>query len=266
MAEPTANAIGVFGEGRNVVWQPSGSRTLQPHWEQTFSQSPFFEAIQRRLWTPFTRPLHWVLIADLGGYTLDFAMVGFDLGTLDLPGGVHRGKRRLATHSAPLGVAALDRRIAGVLDGQAQGAFADAVGSINQQRLEALHRTVYQRDMAYRTAHAVLNEDPTERARIRACVDTFAADVANVVQHFIEVEQYQRVDDLILTGGGMNIPAVRDAVRDRLADIGRFKHAYVPAEQQEALDDNRYTRLTRKLVRGATALGGSSLYFDVKAA
>ena len=28
-------------------------------------------------------PIYWVMIADLGGYTTDFAMVGFDLDNIE---------------------------------------------------------------------------------------------------------------------------------------------------------------------------------------
>ena len=110
---------------------------------------------------------------------------------------------------------------------------------------------------------ASIGEDPAEAERISACIAQFASEIADYAARFIEIEQYDRIDDLILTGGGMNIPEVRDALRERLAHIGSFKHAYVPGLSDEALDDH-YSRLQPLLVRAGTALGGSSVYFDFK--
>jgi len=55
---------------------------------------------------------------------------------------------------------------------------------------------------------------------------------------------------------------VRDALFDRLEDF-RLRSAYVPSLADEAPDlPNKYRRLPSNLARGATALGGSSIFFD----
>lgn len=269
LPEPVANAMGIFAEGRNSTWKPNGGRVVRPHFGNMFGGSMLFTAARRRALNKYSRRMHWVFIADLGGYTLDFAMAGFDLTDMSVPQGRYNRQRRLASYSEPLGVTDLDQRVQQALDSAGQEVFREITSSIDQRRLEALHSAVYQqrvyRQGGYRlgVGKASIGEDPAEADRITAAIEGFAAQAAEVAGRFIEVEQYERIDDLILTGGGMNIPEVRDALRDKLSQIGSFKHAYVPALSDEGLGGH-YSRLEPLLVRASTALGGSSVYFDFK--
>ena len=52
------------------------------------------------------------MVADLGGYTTDFAMVGFDLDNVAFQSnGRHDGKRLLGSYSEPIGVHELDNEV-----------------------------------------------------------------------------------------------------------------------------------------------------------
>ena len=74
------------------------------------------------------------------------------------------------------------------------------------------------------------------------------------------MEQYDHIDELILTGGGCNIPLVRDAIRGKLERYN-LKNSHIPVSDLIAMPP-RSQKLDRILVRGATALGAASVFFD----
>ncbi|HHO50885.1 MAG TPA: hypothetical protein ENK18_08410, partial [Deltaproteobacteria bacterium] len=229
LPEPVANAIGIFTEGRNVIWRPPGHREPRPHLGHMFRDCRMFQAARAKALNRYGRRMHWTLIADLGGYTLDFAMVGFDLKAMDVPlTGRFQGKRRLSRASMPLGVADLDRRVSEALPPEQHAAFEQVIRTIDQRRLEALHRNLYQRRSPYVVQGGITLGGGGDMVRIGACLDAFAAQVADVAERFMEIEQHTRIDELILTGGGMNIPAVRDQLCERMVRYN-LRGAYVPS-------------------------------------
>ncbi|MBX2798912.1 MAG: hypothetical protein KTR31_14645 [Myxococcales bacterium] len=260
VSEPVANALGIFTQGRNAVWLPDNAARPRAHTGKMLAGTPLLEVARRRYDNKYSQKMYWTLIVDLGGYTLDFAMLGFDVTSMDMPHGTHNGQRRFETQSRPLGVAALDRHVADALPETARERFVALIDASDQRGLEELHRRVYQRGRDYRLRRGggVIGGDA-----VRSCIERFADEAASLTEAFIEQGQYERIDDLVLTGGGMNIPAVRDAIRLSLADISRFKHAWVAATADEVLASH-YKRLEPRYVRGATALGGSTVYFDFK--
>jgi len=261
--EPVANSIGIFTEGRNTVWCPNGRKDLFPNYGQMFGGSRFLEAIRTKRENKFYQRMYWVLVADLGGYTLDLAMVGFDLRELDVPSEKHyNDMQRLASSSYPLGVAELDRRMRGVLNSENQPTFDNLVDDIDQRRLEAFHRNLYQHGRPFQMgAKAWIGKDK-EWMRIQDVIEQFACEAADFAENFMVAKQYDRIDELILTGGGGNITSVREALFERLSGY-RLGGGYVPAlaDEEEGLP-SKYRRLSPMLVRGGTALGGSSIYFD----
>jgi hypothetical protein len=75
------------------------------------------------------------------------------------------------------------------------------------------------------------------------------------------MHQFERVDQLLVTGGGFNVPAVREALVAKLDDFD-LQRVYRPVSRLETELDSRHARLNATLVRGATALGGASVYFE----
>jgi hypothetical protein len=209
---------------------------------------------------------YWAMGIDVGGYTADFAMLGFDLGN-EMDGrldGKHEERRRLATFSQPIGVSLLDMRLRDVLDPGKRDYLTEMNDDPDQRRIETFHRSVYDSLRPYDAGKYGIIGQGAELDRIRGCIRDFAEEIADYAERFLEIEQYQTIDALILTGGGCNIPLVRDSLCQRLARYrraSRYAGTYVPAESESRVPAG-YHRLKPLLVRGATALGGASVFFD----
>lgn len=264
LSEPVANALGVISGGRNAIWHPVGrsGRPLgpYPHYGQMFGDSLLFGKLHQRALGRCSQRLHWIMVVDLGGYTLDFAMVGFDIDALDIPAGqLHRGRKRMATYSEPAGVIDLDRDVIRSLDPKRRAVLEDLVNAGDQTKLESFHRRLYQeQDDQMLSGEIISWEEALPPIR------KFAARVARYARKFLEIEGYDRIDELILTGGGGNIGPVRDALAAELSGFG-VQSIHAPATIEESEDRRlpvKIRRLDPLLVRGGTALGGSSIYFD----
>jgi len=203
---------------------------------------------------------HWVFVADLGGYTTDFAMLGFDLARPDHAFEAAASSRRgcYAHYSEPIGIADLDRRVRAALPEEQQVAFDHMAGEIDP-RIETFHRMFYATLRPFRSGGVRLAEGP-EIEGVRAAVEGFAAEIAASAERFLDMHQFERVDQLLVTGGGFNIPALREALVGKL-DAYALQRVYRPVYKETELPD-RHARLSANLVRGATALGGASVYFE----
>jgi hypothetical protein len=265
IAEPLSNSIGIFTNGRNATHVPlrEGGREFQ-HNGRMFGESEFFGALRDHQLGE-GQQYYWAMGIDIGGYTADFAMLGFDLDELD---GQFNGKvndmRRLALSSIAIGVRTLDERIRNVLTDRKQDYMREINEDVDQREIETFHRRVYDNLKPYDTGKYGTIGAGTEQEDIRQSIRNFAEEIADYAQKFLVAEQYKQIDALILTGGGCNIPLVRSALFERLARYRKdFRYAatYVPSESQEKLRPGHH-RLEPYLVRGATALGGASVFFD----
>ena len=115
ISEPVANMIGTISEGRNWVWIPSGQHPPQksPSFAPMFGKSALFKSLRN---PPAGRTIYRFMIVDLGGYTLDFAIVEFDLDSLEIVNTQTGQKDRVRRNfSQPLGVSDLDREVRNAL-------------------------------------------------------------------------------------------------------------------------------------------------------
>jgi hypothetical protein len=258
LPEPLANAIGTFTEGMNVTHRNGTA----PHYGQMFQHTGLLSRMREAI-------LHcgpktaWVLIIDLGGYTADFAMVGLDLEDIDARfGGSIEGKPRLAHNSKALGVTDLDARLRERLPPQKQAALDEAIANPDQQRLESFHKNCFGFLGRHTLKKITIGDSAKEKAMIQEVLGQFAEEVADDAEGFLDTYQYDRIDDLILTGGGTMIPAVREALCQRVSHYGvRKVHLYLADGEKPASSVPAHP-LKSVLVRGATAIGGASVYFD----
>jgi hypothetical protein len=258
LPEPLANAIGTFTEGLNVTHGNGNG----PHFGQMFHQTGLLARIRDAILYNGPKTA-WVLIVDLGGYTADFAMVGLELEDIHTRfDGQMEGKPRLAHDSKAIGVTDLDNRLKEQLPEAKQKALNDIIAAPDQQRLESFHKNCF----GFLGHHSVKNikigDSPREKATIRDVVARFAEDVADDAEAFLDTYQYERIDDLILTGGGTMIPAVQEALCKRLSRYGIRKVHHYASERDKLVASIPSHPLKMVLVRGATAIGGASIYFD----
>ena len=267
LAEPIANIFGIATEGRNQTWTPprlpAGSEF--PAYAGMFRDSALFGAIRKHHLgkTGEDRRIYWAMVVDVGGYTTDFAMIGFDLDDIEERiQGTHQGRPRKADISWPLGVYELDSRVKEVLSPANRAGFDKVVSEVDTTRVDRLHRAIYQenRAYAYDTGQAKIGGSVDEMRQIDETVEQFASEVADLAKRFLLLHEYEWIDELILTGGGLNIPKVRDSVCLGLNPLLRGV-SHIPADPDETLQ-GKCTRLDSTLVRGATAIGGASVIFD----
>lgn len=260
LAEPVANMIGTLSEGRNWVWRGDDKRQFAPTTSlgHMFRESALLRVLRDQ---SQLSPIYRVMIVDLGGYTLDFAIVGFDMDSFEIVDENTGLKDRIKRNfSQPLGVHGLDQRIREVLSAPNQQGFDRMMNDVDSTMIDRFHMRVYQEMSMYRLAGGVIGEETGEKTRIRETVAGFADDVAEVTKTFLQREQVAQVDELILTGGGCNIPLVRDAIRKTLQPLN-LRNSYIPTDGI-AVSPAGTKALSRVLVRGATALGGASVFFD----
>ncbi len=257
LPEPLANVIGALSNGANH----RHPKVQQADYGQMFRETGLFHRMRQAVMANGNK-VAWTLIVDVGGFTTDFAMLGIDLTELsaELMAEID-GKPGLKHHSNALGIADLDRRVQDVLPAAKRLAFTELIAKPGTRRLEGFHETVYGRTTRQVVKRGiVIGETESERTAIREVIAKFAGEVAERTEEFLSHYNYDRVDDVILTGGGTMISEVRDTLMTRLKYYGYgVAHCHIPTGEDAKPP---FRRLSKELPRGGTAIGGTSLYFD----
>jgi hypothetical protein len=137
---------------------------------------------------------------------------------------------------------------------------AEALAGLKARDREDFRRAVYADGKGYRRPGLILG-GPADEA-VKAALAGVAAKLAERVSGFCEKSAPAFRQELILTGGGSLIPALRDAVQTAAATHG---HGYVKTHAPFAKKPpagSLVNRLDDRTARGGSALGGASIYFD----
>lgn len=258
--EPLANAIGVFSDGRNVP----GEGGFGVNFEEMFWGTRLSEVMRTRSVDLSGTPrIFWSLVADLGAYTLDFAMLGFS--TTDPQRSLRQtfyGRERFGIYSEPLGISHLFQKIRDTLYPAKRPIFDELIAGRLPEEQTLFFENVFMRGIPfeYRNTGMVIGEGE-EGEQIRKELTVFANLAARKMRLFLDHYRYKRVDEVVFTGGGMNIPVIRDALF-AVAEQFNATHGFVPSHPEEELPASLLDRIDQFQVRGATALGGTSLFFD----
>jgi hypothetical protein len=245
ISEPFANAIGILTGGRNQTWVPNKRRPSERsiHLGEMFGSGPLVNVLAKRKGSP---EKHVVLVIDVGAYTSDFALLEFGPFEGMVPPVIR-------SCSEPLGVDELDRRVQALLPPSQQEAFA----KLSFRKREDFHDLVYTQQLRYGLAARQYVEGKL-LDKIQGCIRELASQIADRLDHFL-VAKAAQVHELILTGGGNVIPGIHQTLYQRLLSRG-LRVVHMPSKEKSVKDS--FHPLGPQLVRGGSALGGTSIYID----
>lgn len=266
--EPESNACGMFSRGRNATWYPPAApftpragRSL--HLMKMLEPEGLLQAL-RRMSGSFG-----VLVIDIGGFTTDFGYVQFD--TSFSSNDWHRPT--IVQQSYELGIRELDQAIYDSLDEDAQR----EIRRLSPTQWDALKVDLYRGvpvtfGNGRGKARTIGGGD--DEARTAQALQGFADRVIAVRNTFIRDHVRGPINAQTLTGGGSMIAPLHAAVVQALAteEDARVYDLLDEDEPQKVLTQRggrvdeqavaARARRNQELVRGGSAIGGSSVFFE----
>jgi hypothetical protein len=249
VSEPESNAIGILTRGTNALTP----KRKKINYREMFSRGPLITVLAGDKHHPTYR----ALVIDVGAFTTDFAALSIDTGgkSADTSEGV---QFVVAQNSVPVGVTNLDAEMLNALPDDKRQVLA----ALARRDFEGFQSGVYSEGTGYRTGGRVVGGD-ADRPAVEKCLGNFTARLVSEVNAFCQqLGTAASMQELILTGGGNNIPAVRDAVVDAAKAAGGFVKTHAPNLRQEQANSPLVDRLDSQSSRGASGLGGASIYFE----
>ncbi|HEX6370484.1 MAG TPA: hypothetical protein VF006_16295 [Longimicrobium sp.] len=266
--EPESNACGMFTRGRNATWYPPAApftpragRSL--HLMKMLEPEGLLQAL-RRMSGSFG-----VLVIDIGGFTTDLGYVQFD--TSFSSNDWHRPQ--IVQQSYELGIRELDQAIYDRLDEEAQ----QAIRRLSPGEWDALKVDLY------RGAPVTIGSVRGRPRRIGGGADaertaealrSFANRLITVRDSFLRDHVRGPINAQTLTGGGSMIAPLHNAVVQALATDEEAR-VYDLLDEQEPRrtlglrggnvreqEVEARARRNQELVRGGSAIGGSSVFFE----
>jgi hypothetical protein len=249
VSEPEANALGVLTHGTNALTP----KKKKINFREMFSRGPLITVLAGDKHHPTYR----ALIIDVGAFTTDFASLWVD--TKGRSADTSDGAGFAVTHhSVAIGMTNLD---AEVLNALAEDKRA-ALSGLARRDFEGFQNGVYADGIGYRAKGRVIGGE-ADRPAVQKCISNFTGRLAAETAAFCQqLGPAASMQELILTGGGSNIPAVRDALLVAAQAAGGFVKTHAPNLRPEHAPSPLVDRLDTPLSRGASALGGASVYFE----
>jgi hypothetical protein len=247
VSEPYSNAVGVLTQGSNCT-----------RVADMFKHGLLITALR----DPKTHDIYRVAVIDVGAFTTDFACL-----TMNSFGQVVQLSDiefETKTHSVSVGMSDLDDAVLAALNAENQAYFRDEASPAEWAELRLYLYTLKQ---PYSSPVGDVGT-PEEMPRIEAAIGEFQTRLAVETTKFFAAIEDVPFKELVLTGGGSTVPAIQETLIGA-AEAGRQKyrkvHMPVVAEtgHRETTNLQIVTPLDAKLTRGATALGGTSSYFDL---
>lgn len=229
LSEPKANLIGVLTEGVNAL-----TRSGRPNPAVMFGDT----AVLKRL----ARPGQAVLLVDVGAFTTDFALAGF---THDPEAGFAQDP----SHSIAHGIRKLDEWL---LAGASE---------LDRERVES---SAQEREHFHTTIHGgIAGPRPEEygltQPEVDATVERFTQVILDGVTEFLGDNEPGGLVAAVLTGGGSNVRGIANRLAHALYER-EIATLHAPKATDAPLDRVMYG-LRPELVRGASAIGGSSILY-----
>ncbi len=255
VSEPLANMIGVLTNGANALLRLPAQRgrpaTVNLDVGKMFSRGPLLTAMKDGKFYPLYR----ALVVDIGAYTTDVGLI--EVPTDDADQGSLRAWQ-IAQKSVPLGVMELDRRVIAALP-TTQAAYLSSE-TMSAGNWEDFRNIVYSQRRAYRTLEMSIPARG-EKSAVESVIQGFATEIATHVTNFCVGLKPASMQEVIITGGGSRIAAVKDAIEGAAALPGRAVVRVHSAKRVTAIVD-AVARQLGKAVRGGTAMGGVSTFLS----
>lgn len=268
--EPESNACGMFARGRNATWYPPAApftpragRSL--HLVKMLEPEGLLQALRRMAGS------FGVLVIDIGGFTTDFGYVEFD--TSFSSDDWHRPT--IIQQSYELGIRELDQAIYDSLDEDAQR----EIRQLSPSQWDAAKVDLYRgAPVAPVALGGGGNGRPLGGAEVAAktteALRRFAERVITVRDTFLRDYVRGPINAQTLTGGGSMIAPLHRAVVQALAtdEDARVYDLLDEEEPRRTLESRggrvdeqaieERARRNQELVRGGSAIGGSSVFFE----
>lgn len=269
ISEPLANAIGVLTQGRNSIAKrrrDPGRHDLPPEkidMPTMFgSRSPIVVTDKNSSKSGGPFPVYRAFVIDLGAFTADFALVELNPNNGVIGDIVEALAVRL--HSIPLGVFDLDRRMKTVFTAEQQSYIS---ASLTPFDWEDIRKKLYSDRVAFRLADGSSLGGGAQRPAVDEELHRFGTELASAARIFFDEPLPEQSAELIFTGGGMNIPAVRERVQSVLENAGhKFQKVHFPTDGKPTTPGTKtrpgMVRLSDQLARGGSAIGGASVFFE----
>jgi hypothetical protein len=264
--EPESNALGVLTRGHNATHLPR-SPDFQPRLGRSLMLGHMLE--DGGLLSAYSRisGSYGILVVDVGAFTTDFGYACFDTSF------AKRDWKRpvVIQHSCELGVRELDFAVFQRLTPESQ----QAVRRLSSNQWDTLKAKLYAGGSAM-VRHPELGRlvvgEGKEGNAIAQTIEEFAKRVIGARDAFCREHAVGPINAETLTGGGAMIPALRRIVV-KAAPKGRLLYDLVdPSEPRRTLQQRDDTvderaidlraRENLELVRGGSALGGCSVFFE----
>ena len=252
VSEPEANAIGILTKATNAL-----NKRNRINFGEMLSKGPLNTVLAGDEHFPTYR----ALVIDVGAFTTDCAALTVDTGGKKSGADTTNGVGfKVVQRSLAFGVTDLDASVRAALPQEKQAAL-DALSRLDFARYQD---STYVSGTGYRVgAGKVTLGGPADRPAVEQCLGAFVARLTAEVAAFLQQLEPASKQELILTGGGNSIPAVRDALIAAAAQApgNPFVKTHAPG-LKKAKAGPPVDPLDDKFARGASALGGVSIYFE----
>jgi len=246
VAEPDANTIGILTKASNVL-----SKNGRINLGDMFSKGPLITVLKGDA----HHPTYQALVIDVGAFTTDFAALAVKPDSKSiLTAGVGFS---VVQHSVPFGISDLDEQMRVVLkvdEWPVKPTWSDWA---------KVQQSVYSDGKGYRAPGlGRVVGGPTDSEAVQSCLGAFSQRLAKEAVTFCEQLVPASIQELILTGGGSSIPAIREALQNA-ATVGGNTYVKTHAPDLKRVKNGPpVDKLDDHFTRGGSALGGASIFYE----
>lgn len=250
VTEPEANAVGILTKATNLLFR-NGRINLG----EMLSKGPLNTVLK----CDPNHPSYRAFVIDIGAFTTDFGSLYVNTDGKPYVATVGAGFQ-VGAHSVRLGATDLEAMLPKALPTK-QRVWLE---SVSRKEFSAFQRNVFGDGKGYRVPGIGVIGGEGDREAIDGCVAEFSKRLVEELRKFCAGSKPAQMQELILAGGGSNIPAVRDAlIAAAKAEGNEFVKVHAPdLKRGKAGTAPLVDKLDANFARGGSALGGASVYFE----